>query len=92
MNPVIAGGGLRTLDWRPGQLARLIALLAGGLLWIAGLAAAPESGKGSIVGTVSNRGTGNLLEGARVELPALGVAVFTDGTGRFVLEGVQGRF
>ncbi len=41
-----------------------------------------------ITGTISNSATGNLLEGARVELAALGRTVFTDDTGRYVLSGV----
>ena len=44
---------------------------------------------GTITGTVSNAGTGNLLEGARVELPALGLTALTDRTGRFSLNDVQ---
>ncbi len=43
---------------------------------------------GSITGNVSNAATGNLLEGARVEIPSLGLAALTDNTGRFVLNGV----
>ncbi|HUR57676.1 MAG TPA: TonB-dependent receptor [Opitutaceae bacterium] len=43
---------------------------------------------GEISGNVSNAGTGNLLEGARVELPQLGLTTLTDNTGRFVLSGV----
>jgi TonB-dependent receptor len=39
-------------------------------------------------GTVSNIATRNLLEGAKVELRALGLATLTDGTGRYVLAGV----
>ena len=39
----------------------------------------------TLTGTVSNVATGNLLEGARVEIPALGLSVFTDHTGRYVL-------
>jgi iron complex outermembrane recepter protein len=37
---------------------------------------------------VSNTATGNLLEGARVDLPQLGLSTFTDLTGRYVLTGV----
>ena len=48
-------------------------------------AAAPTA---SIVGTVSNAGTGNLLEGARVELPALAIAALADRTGRFMLNHI----
>jgi len=43
---------------------------------------------GSISGNISNAGTGNFLEGARVEIPALGVAAFTDNTGRFILDDI----
>src|SRR5690606_18619256 len=37
---------------------------------------------------VSNVATRNLLEGAKVELPGLGLSTLTDNTGRFVLTGV----
>ena len=40
---------------------------------------------GSVSGNVGNAGTGNLLEGARVEIPSLGRTVLTDNTGRYVL-------
>ncbi|MSU50471.1 MAG: TonB-dependent receptor [Opitutus sp.] len=43
---------------------------------------------GVLTGNVSNLATGNLLEGARVSVPALGVGTFTDNTGRFVLAGL----
>ena len=39
----------------------------------------------TISGNVSNLGTGNLLEGAQVSVPALGLATLTDNTGRYVL-------
>jgi iron complex outermembrane receptor protein len=48
--------------------------------------AAPATG--SLSGNVSNSATGNLLEGARVEVPALGLSALTDNTGRFVLTGL----
>ncbi len=51
-------------------------------------AAQPSIATGLITGTVSNTATGNLLEGARVEIPALGMATLTDNTGRFVLSAV----
>lgn len=38
-----------------------------------------------LTGTVSNVATGNLLEGAKVEIPRLSVETLTDNTGRFVL-------
>src|SRR3954464_7854900 len=43
---------------------------------------------GVITGTVSNSATGNLLEGARVEVPQLGLSTLTDNTGSFVLGNV----
>ncbi len=43
---------------------------------------------GAIAGSVSNAGTGDLLEGARISLPTLGRGTLTDNTGRFVLTGV----
>ncbi len=39
----------------------------------------------TLSGRVSNLGTGDLLEGARVSVPALGLSVLTDNTGSFVL-------
>lgn len=35
----------------------------------------------TLTGTVSNTATGNLLEGARIAVPALGLSVLTDPTG-----------
>jgi iron complex outermembrane recepter protein len=43
---------------------------------------------GVITGAVSNTATGNMLEGARVEIPSLGVSTLTDGTGRYVFSNV----
>lgn len=43
---------------------------------------------GSITGTVNNTATGNLLEGARIEVPQLGITTLTDITGRFVITAV----
>lgn len=51
------------------------------------MARAADTG-GQITGTVSNTATGNLLEGARVEIPALGLSALTDNTGRYVLTNV----
>ncbi len=39
----------------------------------------------SLSGNIANLATGNLLEGARIEIPALGRTVFSDPTGRYVL-------
>ncbi|MDO8544034.1 MAG: TonB-dependent receptor [Opitutaceae bacterium] len=43
---------------------------------------------GSVSGSVSNTATGNLLEGAKIDVPQLGVSALTDNTGRFVLANV----
>ena len=42
----------------------------------------------TLSGTVSNTATGNLLTGAKVEIPALGLSTLADNTGRYVLAGV----
>ena len=52
------------------------------------LPAAEGSATHVITGNVSNAATGNLLEGARVEIPALGAVALTDNTGRYLLLGV----
>ncbi|WP_414661749.1 TonB-dependent receptor [Horticoccus sp. 23ND18S-11] len=50
--------------------------------------AADSAGTGSISGYVSNALSRNLLEGARVEVPQLGLSAYTDTTGRFTLRDV----
>ncbi|MDO8541357.1 MAG: TonB-dependent receptor [Opitutaceae bacterium] len=51
--------------------------------------AVPATGEtGTITGNISNTATGNLLQGARVEVPTLGLSALTDETGRYVLTGV----
>jgi iron complex outermembrane recepter protein len=52
----------------------------------AGLARAADTG--IVTGSVSNTATGNLLEGAKLEVPQLGLIALTDETGRFVLNNV----
>ena len=47
-----------------------------------------QSGTGVIRGVVSNSATGDLLEGARVGLPALDRSVLTDNTGQYVVTDV----
>jgi iron complex outermembrane receptor protein len=65
-----------------------LSLAAGLVLGRLALPAAAADASASLSGNVSNAGTGNLLEGARVDLPALGLTALTDNTGRFVLTGV----
>jgi TonB-dependent receptor len=48
-----------------------------------GATSAPAAEAGTLTGSVSNTATGNLLEGARVEVPALGLATLVDPTGRY---------
>jgi len=47
-----------------------------------------DGARGTLTGTVGDAGTGNLLEGARVEVPALRLSVLTDHTGRFQFSAV----
>ena len=65
----------------------LCLLSAAVLLWFGPNARAADTG--TISGTVSNSATGNLLEGAKVEIPELGLSTLTDQTGRFILSGVS---
>ncbi|MBL9201140.1 MAG: TonB-dependent receptor [Opitutaceae bacterium] len=58
-------------------------LLAAALVTTLSLRAAEPAG--TLTGNVSNAATGNLLEGARVEIPAAGLATLTDLSGRYVL-------
>ncbi|MEY2881305.1 MAG: hypothetical protein RLZZ15_3685, partial [Verrucomicrobiota bacterium] len=62
----------------PLRPVRLLSVSLSLLLSFASAAAATLSGN------VSNLATGNLLEGARVEIPALTRAALTDNTGRYV--------
>jgi iron complex outermembrane receptor protein len=58
--------------------------------WFAAAAAQslPAAEAAALTGTVSNAATRNLLEGARVEIPALHLSALTDATGRYVLAPV----
>ena len=67
------------------RLVRIFALLA--FLNLPSLLRAAAA-EGVLSGTVSNAVTGNLLEGARVEVPALGLSALADKTGRYVLTGL----
>src|SRR5262245_24546501 len=42
-------------------------------------------GSGTVTGSVSNTATGNLLPGAKVEVPQLSASALTDNTGRYIL-------
>ena len=66
---------------RLGRLRPLGGVLALALFALRAIAAEG----GTLTGTVNNRATGDLLEGARVAVPQLGVSALTDNTGRFVL-------
>jgi TonB-dependent receptor len=69
------------------SLLRRVALATLGL---SAATAVPSYGAeaGGISGNISNLATGNLLEGARVEVPTLGLVALTDNTGRFVFASV----
>src|SRR5688572_11707309 len=56
------------------------------VLFVLALFSSPGWGadsSGSLTGSVSNSATRNLLEGARVELPSLGISTLTDAVGRY---------
>jgi len=58
-------------------------------LWAALLShSALAADTGTITGNVSNLATGNMLEGAQVQIPSLGLRTLTDGTGRYVISNV----
>ncbi len=63
----------------------LIALLCA---FAAAAFGAESANTATITGNISNVATRNLLEGARVELPQLGLSALSDKTGRYVLSGV----
>ncbi|MBL9213730.1 MAG: TonB-dependent receptor [Opitutaceae bacterium] len=64
----------------------LLALITFVSLLVHPVAAAEAAG--GVTGAVSNTATGNLLEGAKVEVPSLGLTVLTDNTGRYVMAGL----
>ena len=51
---------------------------------------APGSAAGVIIGTVTNKATGNGLIGAKVEITALNLSAFVDNTGRYLLNAPAG--
>ena len=57
--------------------------------WLAlTFAAVAAAQTGIVSGTVSNTATGNLLEGAKVTVPVIGLTAFTDETGLYTLANV----
>ena len=66
---------------------RLVALIPA-LLFASLLNLARAADTGVISGTISNSATGNLLQGAKVTIPQLGLTALSDETGRYVLTGV----
>ncbi|MDO8539965.1 MAG: carboxypeptidase-like regulatory domain-containing protein, partial [Opitutaceae bacterium] len=74
----------------PSSLRRLFALvglaLSAATLPVTNAAgAAASASTGAISGTISNTASGNLLEGAKVTVPALGLVAYTDDTGLYTL-------
>lgn len=83
----------RTHRWKPGQGAWLLAFLT-----LAGVAAASgpvaaqvtaDTSRVTIVGTVVDRATRELLAGARVEFPQFGLQILADLEGRFEVRGLR---
>ena len=71
-----------------GRFAFSVAAVSGSALFFAPVNTVAQTAAGALSGSVSNNATGNLLEGAKVEIPAIGVSALTDNTGRFVLSSV----
>ena len=71
---------------RAGVPSFLIAIAALAIAFSPSPVRAAETGV--VSGTISNAATGNLLEGAKVTVPALGRTAFADETGRYVLSGL----
>ena len=71
------------------RLVRQPVFLVSALISLALFSPAHAAETGVVTGSISNAGTGNLLEGAKVEIPALGLVVLADNTGRYVLTGVS---
>ncbi len=69
------------------RLGRLMFAVASMLL-LALASPALRAAAGSLGGNVSNAGTGDLLTGAQVSLPSLGLVVLTDNTGRYSIPEV----
>jgi len=67
-------------------LARIVSLAM--LLAASALPLAAADSSGSVSGSVSNAATRNLLQGAKVEIPTLGLSTLVDETGRYVLASV----
>src|SRR3954470_5624642 len=51
---------------------------------------AADAGSGSISGSVTSTATHNALQGAVVSIPKLNRSVFTDESGRFLIQGLPG--
>ena len=69
------------------RCARFATLVAGlACVFLSPIARAADTAV--IAGTISNAATGNLLEGARVQVPSLGRTALADETGRYVLSGL----
>ena len=69
------------------HLVRLLSLSLSLLLSFFG-ATLRAADNATLSGNVSNLATGNLLEGARVEIPALRLAALSDETGRYVFSSL----
>ncbi|MEI6051705.1 MAG: hypothetical protein WCQ44_03285, partial [Opitutaceae bacterium] len=67
----------------------LIAAFSLFTLWLAPEVQAADSSSsaasGVIIGTVTNKATGNGLIGAKVEIKSLNLSAFVDNTGRYLL-------
>jgi iron complex outermembrane receptor protein len=89
MNTTGPAVSCRLLRALVGALRSLLPLALSGVVVLTLLSPSVRAAEaGTITGTVNNLATGNLLEGAKIDVPALGLSTLTDNTGRFVLAAV----
>src|SRR5687767_1886604 len=73
---------------RIGWLAALLIGVCSHLPLVNAQQPSPSSGTSRVTGQVSNAATRALLEGAAIEITALGLRTLTDGMGRYTFENL----
>lgn len=71
------------------KMARIATAIVAAAVVLGTPASQTRAQTGTIVGTVSDAGTGAPLSSAQVHIPALGAGVLSNDDGRFVLPGVE---
>ena len=70
------------------RFSALLVAVCGVFLLLASAPVVLAADAGTVSGAVSNAQSGNMLEGARIEIPKLGLSTLSDSTGRFTFTGV----